>query len=137
MIKVQIDEAGKGVRFMAASKKCPVKVRRSGKNREHVKDFKVLVNWGDTAVFTADGTAATVIIPNAVKIFGASAAPNTDCLVAKIASGDTWETPIVKDSAGGTKDKREAYPYAVYCGGQDGFAEKQGNTSPILLIGPP
>jgi hypothetical protein len=114
-----------------------VGVRRSRANREFVSDFKVSVDWGDHVVFTADDSAVLIVIPNAAKIFGSDADPGKDYLAAEIAPGGTWQTPTVKDSAGGTKEKRQAYPYAAYCGGEDGFAEKQGNSSPVMLIGPP
>jgi hypothetical protein len=118
-------------------KRCPVGIVRSEKNREHVNDFRVVVDWGDTVVFKTEGTAATVMIPNAGKLFGDGAEAGRDYLVGEIAAGDTWETPTVKESAGGTKEQRKKYPYAVYCQGRDEFAEKQGNTSPVMLIGPP
>jgi hypothetical protein len=96
---------------------------------------------GDSVTFTATGTRAIVIIPNAMDIFGLTA-PG-DCLIGVIEAGGSWTTPVIPDLSAGrsmTKSRpandanQGEYPYTVYCDESEQFAY---GSCPVLLIEPP
>ncbi len=75
-------------------------------------------------MFLAQGTNGVIFIPNANRLFDTS----SGSLTIELKSGNQTESFTVSDNVASGDD----FPYAVYCDGDNDFAE--GGSSPRIII---
>jgi hypothetical protein len=119
-------EKAKGVKSMPENKSLPV----GNKTQKVTKIPTVKLKHKDTIKFKAESTRTVVVIPRADELFGLEW-----CVVCTLDKGEESKPyEVTKKLKPGAEEV--PYHYAVYCDGDDDFAEGEAS-SPVMLIGPP
>jgi len=106
-----------------------IKIRKRNKPESGKPEFvtspgKQHVKKSDTVMFLAQGTNSVIFIPNANQLFDVA----SDSLTIELKSGNQTGSYTVSNNVASGDD----FPYAVYCDGDNDFAE--GGSSPRIII---